>query len=189
MLSAPKKGQTSLVRCGTVRWKRNAPKSVPHWTLCSVKIEALLQPCVQTLPRAPQHSTDSSTGWRAHRDTQGSLDSLANPSCYGQALASLNFAIFYQYLSLQRQRCSQSSALSTLLGGYFASGLSGLAHSRFPWGILSPLAPHEAHLVRRRGCDLPEGLPGASRDGPWGTQLSALCLGCMARAIPGFCSS
>lgn len=53
MLSAPQKGQTPLVRCSTVRWKRKALKSVTRWTLCSAKIEALLQTCVQTLPRAP----------------------------------------------------------------------------------------------------------------------------------------
>lgn len=78
------------------------------------------------------------------------------PSCFGQALASPSFAIFYQYLSLQRPKHSQSAALSTFLGGCFASGLSGLAHSRFPWGIISQLAPHKAHLVSRRGCDLPK---------------------------------
>lgn len=189
MLSACKKGQTSSGRCSET--EKNAQKSVTHWTLCSAKMETLLQTGVQTLPRAPQHNTDSSSGWRAHRDTQGSPGSLANPfPAIWAALASPSFAIFFQYLSLQRPKCSQSAALSTFLSGCFASGLSGLAHSGFPWGILSQLAPHKAHLVSRRGCDLPEGVPGASSDRPWGThQLSALCLGCMARATLAFCSS
>lgn len=86
MLSAPKKGQTSSVRCSAARWKRNARKSVTHWTLCSAKMEAVLQTCLQPLPRAPQHNTDSSTGWRALRDTQGSVGSLGNlfPAALGR---------------------------------------------------------------------------------------------------------
>lgn len=77
MLSACKKGQTSSGRCSEM--EKNAQKSVTHWTLCSAKMETLLQMGVQTLPRAPQHNTDSSSGWRAHRDTQGSPGSPANP--------------------------------------------------------------------------------------------------------------
>lgn len=94
MLSACKKGQTSSGRCSET--EKNAQKSVTHWTLCSAKMETLLQTGVQTLPRAPQHNTDSSSGWRAHRDTQGSPGSLANPfPAIWAALASPSFAIFF----------------------------------------------------------------------------------------------
>lgn len=76
---------------------------------------------------------------------------------------------------------------------------SGLAHSRFPQGILFHLAPTRQawplatnHLtfkglgqVSRGGCNLPVGLPGAPSKRPRGThRRAAPRLGCTARRTP-----
>lgn len=156
MLSASKKEQTSLGRCSTVRWKRGTEKRHLLDTLqCrnGGTSAEVFRPCSE-LP------STTLTAAQAGGLTGTPCKSL--PSCFGQALASPSFEYFIGICHCK----DQSAAPSTFLGGYFTPGLSGLAHSRFPWGILSQLTLQKAHLVSRRGCDLPEGLPGASSAGP-----------------------